>query len=66
MEWNMKVVIMNEGERPIRVIIDGDTVDDQRLEPGEEAALDAEDEGVIELRELGALQGDQPEGETAG
>ncbi|MFP3549764.1 hypothetical protein SB861_03480 [Paraburkholderia sp. SIMBA_049] len=54
----MKVVIMNEGENPIRVIIDGDTVNDSQVQPGEEAALTSEDEGVIELRELGGLQAD--------
>jgi len=54
----MNVVIMNEGENPIRVIIDGDTINDSRIEPGEEAALDSEPEGVIELRELGGVQGE--------
>jgi hypothetical protein len=58
----MKVVVMNEGENPIRVIVDGDTVNDSQLQPGEEAALDAKDEGVIELRELGGLQADLTEG----
>lgn len=54
----MKVTIMNEGEDPIRVIIDGNTIDDSRIEPGEEASLQSEAEGAIELRELGGLQGD--------
>lgn len=54
----MKVAIMNEGDNPIRVIIDRDTVNDSQIEPGEEAALESESEGVIELRELGGLQGD--------
>jgi hypothetical protein len=63
----MKVIVVNEGESPVRVIIDGDTVNDSHLQPGEEAALTASDEGVIELRELGGLQADlsRAEGEAA-
>jgi hypothetical protein len=61
----MKVVIMNEGDNPVRVIVDGDTVNDSQLQPGEEAALDSRDEGVIELRELGGLQADLSEGGAA-
>lgn len=54
----MRVVIMNEGENPIRVIVDGDNVDDSTLQPGEEAALESREDGVIELRELGGPQAD--------
>ncbi|MBN3756084.1 hypothetical protein G3N95_24300 [Paraburkholderia sp. Tr-20389] len=60
----MKVVIMNEGENPIRVIVDGDNVDDSTLQPGEDAALESRQEGVIELRELGGLQAERS-GEAA-
>jgi len=58
----MKVVITNEGENPVRVIVDGDTVNDSTLEPGEEVALESADQGVIELRELGGPQADLSEG----
>lgn len=54
----MRVAIMNEGETSIRVIIDGDTVNDSQILPGEEAALDSDNEGIYEPRELGGLQGE--------
>jgi hypothetical protein len=41
------------------------TVDDLRIESGEEAALESENKGVIELRELGGLQGDLSSAEVA-
>lgn len=49
------------------MIIDGDTVNDSQIAPGEEAALESDTEGVTELRELGGLQRDlseTEEGET--
>ncbi|MEM5366692.1 hypothetical protein V4C53_11695 [Paraburkholderia azotifigens] len=59
----MKVRIANEGETPVRVIVDHDTVNDHTLDAGAEAVFEAGDpdaadrdsaDGVIELRELGA------------
>lgn len=61
----MKVVVMNVGGSPIRVIIDGNNVNDSVLEAGEEAALNADDQGGIELRELGGPQSAMSDGETA-
>jgi hypothetical protein len=48
----MKVRVENEGDKTIRVIVDGDNVDDQQLPAGETIALESRDEGTIELREL--------------
>ncbi|NIF78359.1 hypothetical protein F3J20_13340 [Paraburkholderia sp. Cy-641] len=45
--------VYNDGRAPIRVIVDGDTINDSRLEPGEERELEASTPGIIELRELG-------------
>jgi hypothetical protein len=55
----MKINLYNEGDNPIRVIIDGDTVNDSTLEPGEERFIESRDAGVIELREL-----DEPQAAT--
>ena len=49
----MKVKIENEGDDPVRVIIDHDTVNDVTLDAGATELFVSEDEGVIELRELG-------------
>jgi hypothetical protein len=49
----MDVDITNQGGRTIRVIIDGDTVDDVQLAPDETASYTTRDEGKLELRELG-------------
>lgn len=51
----MKVRVGNEGEHPVRVIIDGDTVNDETLEVDAETVLEGE---VIELRAL--EEGAQP------
>jgi hypothetical protein len=47
----MKVRIGNEGETPVRVIVDHDTINDATLDAGAEELFNAQD-GVIELREL--------------
>ena len=52
----MKINVYNDGENPIRVIIDGDTVNDSTLEPGEERFIESRDAGLIELRELDGPQ----------
>ncbi|WP_250503768.1 hypothetical protein [Caballeronia sp. AZ7_KS35] len=49
----MKVHIENQGSSDIRVIVDGDTVNDSTLTPGEAEVYATEPEGVVELRELG-------------
>jgi hypothetical protein len=45
----MRIRIGNEGEQPVRVIVDGDTVNDQTLDVDAETVLEGE---VIELRAL--------------
>jgi hypothetical protein len=47
----MKVAIYNEGEHPVRVIVDKDTIDDSPIGAGATVEHDAPG-GVIELREL--------------
>jgi hypothetical protein len=47
----MNVTIINNGEHPIRVIVDHDTVNDMQVEAHEELSVDASG-GIIELREL--------------
>ena len=54
----MKVTIHNEGDKPIRVIIDGDTINDSTLDAGQQRVLESRDVGTISLRELGGLPGD--------
>jgi len=49
----MQIKVYNDGRAPTRIIIDGDTINDSRLEPGEERELEASTPGIIELRELG-------------
>jgi len=49
----MQVTIENHGEKSIRVIIDKDTINDHTLAPGESTPFETQDEGTIELRELG-------------
>jgi len=48
----MNMNLYNEGDNPICVIIDGETVNDSTLEPGEERFSESRDAGMIELREL--------------
>ncbi|MBN3806262.1 hypothetical protein GXB81_24860 [Paraburkholderia sp. Ac-20336] len=45
--------VYNDGRAPIHLIVDGDTINDSRLEPGEERELEASTPGIIELREPG-------------
>lgn len=54
----MRVSVYNDGDKPIRVIIDGDTINDSTLEPGDERVLETRDQGTLSLRELGGPQGD--------
>lgn len=54
----MRVRIGNEGEHPVRVIVDGDNVHDQTLDVDAETVLEGE---VIELRAL--EEGTQPAGD---
>ncbi len=49
----MKVKIENQGDDAIRVITDHDNINDTVLESGATDVFESEDEGVIELRELG-------------
>jgi hypothetical protein len=48
-----------------QVITDGDTDNDSKLEAAEEAALNPDDQDVIELPEIGGEQGELSENETA-
>ncbi len=50
----MDVTLTNNGTHSIRVIVDGDTINDQTVAPGEEVILSSKEDGIIELRELGA------------
>jgi hypothetical protein len=54
----MKLTVFNEGERPVRVVVDHDTEDDLTLPAGDELVLKGE---VIEFFEL-----DDEEQEEAG
>jgi hypothetical protein len=47
----MKLKVCNEGETPVRVIIDQDTVNDEVLDPDAEDVFEAS-QGIIEFREL--------------
>lgn len=49
----MKVKIENQNDDAIRVIVDHDNVNDTILDAGATDVLESEDEGVIELREMG-------------
>ncbi|MCI1043824.1 hypothetical protein [Caballeronia zhejiangensis] len=51
----MKVKIENQGDDAIRVIADHDTINDTTLEAGATDVFESDDEGVIELRELGSV-----------
>lgn len=54
----MKLTVTNEGENPVRVIVDRDNVNDFTLEPNDTQTYETPEAGVIEFRELGAAQGD--------
>ncbi|NLP65381.1 hypothetical protein [Paraburkholderia sacchari] len=58
----MRLRIGNEGDTPVRVIIDHDTINDTTLDAGAEEVFDAPN-GIIELREL--EMGMVPAGTTA-
>jgi hypothetical protein len=60
----MRVSVYNDGDKPIRVILDGDTINDSMLESGEERVLESRDEGTLELRELGVPPGDLSGGDA--
>ncbi len=45
----MKVRVSNEGDTPIRLIVDGDPVLGETIEPGSEMVVDGE---LIELADL--------------
>jgi len=47
--YHMRVLIGNEGEHPVRVIVDGNNVNDQTLDVDAEVVLEG---GAIELRAL--------------
>jgi hypothetical protein len=54
----MRLTVTNEGENPVRVIVDRDNVNDSTLEANETESYETAPEGVIEFRELGGPQGD--------
>ncbi|WP_250532448.1 hypothetical protein [Caballeronia sp. ATUFL_F1_KS39] len=60
----MKVKIENQGDDVIRVITDHDNINDTTLEAGATEAFESEDEGVIELREIGDKQYSLPTSEA--
>ena len=54
----MKITVTNEGENPVRVIVDRDNVNDFTLDPNDTQTYDTATEGVVEFRELGGTSGD--------
>jgi hypothetical protein len=54
----MKLTVTNEGDTPVRVIVDRDNVNDFTLDANETQSYDSAAEGVIEFRELGGASGD--------
>ncbi|WP_321899867.1 hypothetical protein [Paraburkholderia heleia] len=56
----MKLTATNDGENPVRVIVDLDDVNDFTLEPGDTQTYETPPDGVIGFRELGGPQGDLP------
>ncbi|HEY2250936.1 MAG TPA: hypothetical protein VGH74_07730 [Planctomycetaceae bacterium] len=49
----MDILVTNNGPFALRVIVDGDNVNDLTLEPDEQAAFNSHDQGTVEFRELG-------------
>lgn len=49
----MEVAIENNGARDIRVIVDGNTIDDLVLKAGESGSFVTSDAGTLQLREYG-------------
>jgi hypothetical protein len=56
----MKLTVTNERERPVRVIVDRDDVNDFTLDAGDTQSYDTPPDGLIGFRELGGSQGDLP------
>jgi hypothetical protein len=56
----MKVRVANEGDAPIRLIVDGDPVLGETLEAGAEMVVDGE---VVELQDLEPGQEDESDEE---
>ena len=54
----MKLTVTNEGENPVRVIVDRDNVNDFTLDVNDTQTYDTAAEGTIEFRELGGGSGD--------
>ena len=54
----MRLTVTNEGENPVRVIVDRDNVNDFTLDPNDTQTYDTAAEGVVEFRELGGASGD--------
>jgi hypothetical protein len=54
LEASMLLQVLNQGDKTVRVIIDGDTVNDEKLEPGDTSVIETVDEGKVEFREMGA------------
>jgi hypothetical protein len=51
----MKVTVTNDGDTSIRVIVDGDNVNDLQLAAGETEEYVTPPDGRVELRELGEV-----------
>lgn len=49
----MEVEIVNNGARDIRVIVDGNTIDDLVLKASERGSFVTSDAGTLQLREYG-------------
>ena len=56
----MKVRVANEGDAPVRLIVDGDPVLGETLEAGAEMVVDGE---MVELQDLEPGDDDEDEGQ---
>jgi len=56
----MDITVINNGPYALRVIVDGDNVNDLTLEPDEQAAFSSHDQGTVEFRELDGPQVAEP------
>ncbi len=52
----MRLTVTNEGDNPVRVIVDRDNVNDLTLDAGDTQSYETPPEGVIEFRELPRTQ----------